>query len=277
MRTRIVLCGAAVALVAAVATYTWCFLFTRHATPQVVTSTYWLTHAPETIHVPDVPLSHELEPAKPQQDQPAELQEVIDLTELQRIAPRPAETVEPPLAGVVPAVVIEDSQTIQETLKVASAESTTTNSIPVDFLPHSADGPLSGAAAADSHSGLWKNLMSLFCGTATAEGALPMTPFAWPNGTDHSYHQQHPECPYHGCPGRMSYSYDPVRPVTRPIAEEEPEDHALQPVDKRPVAEEEPESTQPAPLPRLSKRKPKLDTLDVRPGDLPANWLVWPY
>jgi hypothetical protein len=181
--------------------------------------------------------------------------EVIDLTELQRIPQSPVETVEPPLANVVPAVFQETPAPNSSNVKPTSHEETSEPTppelsklpIPADFLLHSADGR---PPVLDLLSSMAVRLHRQLHGNGSDRERVDRPSKMPATGYDHTYHQQHPGCPY-----LAGSSFDRVPELL-------PEPTLLPEIGATGKA-----------TPKNSKR----GTLEIVPGEIPSFWMMMPY
>jgi hypothetical protein len=169
----------------------------------------------------------------------SELPEVIDLTLPARQA---AESAEPPLAD----------------LPVQPPPATDGTALPPrptpivpDFLPHSADGDESANVEKKGLQSFWQRVTAFVWGLSPDlnKTDAPAVPFRMAD-----YHRDHPSCPYTGgCPyGGSSYHSG-----------------AKSPSEESPAV---PSKRQPhKPMP------PAVDTMEIRPGDLPMRWFKLPF
>jgi hypothetical protein len=182
------------------------------------------------------------EPEKTGQEE-SEAIEVIDLTVL------PKQTVEPPLAGFdvpagLPAVSNSPAGPIVQTAEPDVA----------DFRPHAAE-PQSG------FFNVWKRVAGYFwsqpASTVECE-RLPVMPRP-------AYSENHPHegCPYlGGCP----YDGSQFRQAHKHVGVGEEEQAAPKPAPENLI-----------PKPGEKHKQPKVDTMEIRPGDLPSSWIRRPF
>ena len=164
--------------------------------------------------------------------------DVIDLTVLVQ-----KDTPEPPL------FVFEVPDGLPATLDFPTVPATATPADVTAFLPHSADGAES--LPKPPAGKFWKRLAGWFQGKPL-DGEEPCEALPIMPRPATSSHYPHESCPYHGgCP------YDGAHyrhAVMKPIGSGE--------------------ETQSAPP---TARKPKLDTMEVRPGDIQSPWYIRPF
>jgi hypothetical protein len=250
------------------------------------TNKWWATdNTPEYFRPdPDFPLKKELETQQgysrlpiPNGDPDCDAT-IIDLTVLQQqtIEPPHAQTSEPPLAPGMPndlpnggvsgslPLSTEEPPLAPEFVKTRFAKEAI-KTVPYvlpevpQYRPYSADpedcrkpGPLADAC---------KKVAQFIWGLTpkSTEKSPPEALLVMPRPYDAHYHSAHPGCPYLGGSAGAGSQYIPRVPDASTAGEE------LQ--DRPPVK----------PKAEDNRKKPKLDTMEIRPGDLPTGGLRKPF
>jgi hypothetical protein len=172
--------------------------------------------------------------------------DLIDLTVLQK------QTAEPPMAGFeapsgLPPVANAPATPLIQTSEPDVAE----------FRPFSADGPEAAPTPKAEFVNFWKRMAERVWGKRLSDGSeecesLPVLPR--PASAS--------ECPRQGCP----YDGSQYRKSNKPAATGEEEQS---------IPRTKPENLIPGP--GEFHKHPKVDTMDIRPGDIPWAWVTRPF
>ncbi len=188
--------------------------------------------------------------AAPQPAAPHNGQEESEALELIDLSVLPKQTDEPPLAGFdvprdLPRLVDPPCPPLVQTSEPEVA----------DFKPFSADGPEPQTKPKSGFLNFWRRMAERLWGAhdgSEESEALPTMPRA----------AQSADCPHQGCP----YDGSQYRKSNKPALTGEEEQ-------SRPMAL--PGNL--IPKPNDKHKFPKVDTMEIRPGDIPWAWAVRPF